>query len=336
MNNNNNLICFRCPPIQDERIKPICDEINSWVRSAALSKLVEEFGSKLPDELGLEKLVEWLLNFSDRWDYRKLQQEAAAKDIGEGARWLVNSSQITSQQKALIEDSAKTLGLIGINLPAEQSYDFVLVLGGARLSCYHRTHLAAEIIQQLKTQPKAVVLLGSARPVSESERDATNTYAPDAATEFDLMNAGADAFFQSEGIYEEENYDDPENQNSSWKVRSNNISGHSYPLISLSAPSSDPEKRRANSADTYEFFFSKFNVAPGSSLLLVTSAIYVPYQQLEALRTLAIPHDITIETVGFPAEWGGKLQGMAEPTNYLQEIRSTIQSAYRFIQAFSR
>jgi hypothetical protein len=333
---NSNAINLKCPPVQNDRISLIYDAIDTWVRSSALSRLVEEFGAKIPDELAVETLVEWLLNFSERWDFRKLQQEATANDIGEGARWLLNSSQVAPQQKSLIEESAKILGLIGVDEPAEDSYDYVLILGGAKLSCTLRPRLAAKLIQQRQIQPKAVVLLGSARPVSASERDATNTYAPNAKTEYDLMNAGAAAYFQLDANHSEDKYDAPDNPNCSWKIRTSSVSECSYPLISISAPSSEPEKRRANSADTYEFFFSKFSVGPNSSLLLVTSAIYVPYQQLEALRTLALPHNVMIETVGFPAEWGGQLQGMAEPMNYLQEIRSTIQSADRFIKAFPR
>jgi len=81
---------------------------------------------------------------------------------------------------------------------------------------------------------------------------------------------------------------------------------------------------------------SHVQVPPGSSLLLITSQIYVPYQQLEALRIVALKHNVVIETVGFPLEWSGNLQGMTGPNNYLQEIRSTIQSANRFFSVFPK
>lgn len=68
--------------------------------------------------------------------------------------------------------------------------------------------------------------------------------------------------------------------------------------------------------------------------MLVTSQIYVPYQQLEAIRTWAIPNNVYIETVGFPAEWNDtKQQGMMMAANYLQEIRSTIQAANRYLDS---
>ncbi len=329
-------IYLKCPPTGVNRVSSVLEIIESWARSSALSKLIECFGAMVPRESDLETLVAWLLNFSEQWDFRRSQQKTATKDIGEGARWLLNNSQLTKRQQDIIEESSKILGLIGVSEPKENSYDYVLVLGGARLSCLLRSRLAAKLMQERNLRPKAVVLLASSRPVADSERDATNTYAPGSMSEFDLMNAGAETSFQIGKDFTEERFDDPTNVNKSWVIRKYNVTAKLPPVISISAPSSEPDKRRANSADTYEFFFSRFNISIGSSLLLVTSQIYVPYQQLEAIRTLSLPHNVIVETIGFPVEWSGKLQGMAGPTNYLQEIRSTIQSADRFIKSFSQ
>ena len=297
---------------------------------------MEGFDSSVPPDLDVEALVAWLLTFSERWDFRRLQRGTAARDTGERARWLVDGSHVTPRQQVLIEESSRALGLIGVSKPLGSSFDYVLVLGGARLSCLLRPRLAAEIIKSCGIRPQTVVLLASARPVSESERSATDTYAPDAATEFDLINAGAEASFQMAADFAEERHDDPQSTNSSWAVRRYRVANGVPPIVSVSAPSSDPDNRRANSADTYEFFLSKLRVPPGSSLLLVTSEIYVPYQQLEAIRTLALPHGVIVETIGFPPAWAGGLQGMAGPANYLQEIRSTIQSAQRFLDSYPR
>lgn len=331
-----NGLYLQCPPIGEDRVSLVYERIDSWARSNALSRLVKEFGSDIPSALDTKALIEWLLDFSERWDFRKMQREAATKDTGEAARWLLDDSKVTPEQKDTIEESAKALGLIGVNEPIEDSYDYVLILGGARLSCLLRPKLAAYIVQDKRMEPKAVVALGSARPVSDSERDATDSYAQGAATEYDLINKGCEAFFKLETDYTEDHFDSPDNPNSSWKIRNYKVAEASYPLVSMSAPSLEPDKRRANSADTYVFCFSKLNIEPGASLLLVTSEIYVPFQQLEAVRTLALPRGIRVETVGFPASWGGTVQGMSGPTNYLQEIRSAIQSADRFVCANPR
>jgi hypothetical protein len=186
-----------------------------------------------------------------------------------------------------------------------------------------------QTIKNAESVPKAVVLLASMRPIGDAEREATNTYAADAETEFDLFVAAAHQEFNLDKNFNEERHDDIENSNKSWIVRKYAADG--YDVFIIAAPSSDPEKRRANSADTYEFFFNKFQAPEGASILLTTSQIYVPYQHLEAVRTIAIPHKVYLDTIGFVPEWGGTLQGMNEPSNYLQEIRSTIQAIDRFL-----
>lgn len=327
---------FICPEVGVDRVGRIHELIDRWIRSEPLADLVKEFDGSVPSNAPYEDLVAWLLQFSERWDYRRLQQQAAAKDVGESARWLVNAADIPSDQRARILHAARALGLTGSDTPVGRGYDYLLVLGGARLSCLLRPRLAAHLVEQAELRPKVVAFLGSARPIAQSERDATDTYALGANTEYELINRGGEiAFGMSAAKFSEERSEDATNQNRSWAIRRYET-GRPYELVSVSAPSSEPDKRRANSVDTYEFFLSQFQVQPGGSLLLVTSEIYVPYQQLEALRTVAIPHEVVIDTVGFPAEWGGALQGMVEPTNYLQEVRSTIQSADRFIKALPR
>ena len=325
---------LECPPPGEDRVKHMYESIDRWLRSAALSTLVRSFDSEVPAHLNTVDLAAWLLDFSERWDFRKMQQQAMAKDTGEASRWLVDDASINEAQREVIIQSARELGLIGIETPSKNVYDHLWVLGGARLSCLLRPRLAAQLIAERGFQCKTIALLASARPVSETERVATDTYAPDAETEFDLINRGAEREFRLEPRFTEGRNDDPTHPNKSWVIRRYTEVGNLPPVVSLSAPSSTPEIRRANSVDTYNFFFQHFPAPAGSSLLLITSQIYVPYQQLEALRTVALAHDVIIETIGFPLEWNGDLQGMTNPSNYLQEIRSTIQSANRFFQAF--
>lgn len=329
-----NIFYLACPALGTDRIASMYNTINQWISSEALSELVNCFNDKIPNKLSITEKSSWLLDFSDRWDFRKLQQQAMAKDINEGARWLVDSSSLSDVQILEVEKAKKCLGLIGVERPTQKHYDYILVLGGAKLSCLLRPRLAADVLSEIKIHPRIVAMLAAFRPVAESEKIVTNSYAPHAKTEFDLINAGAEASFPILKEYSEDKFVDDEHPNKSWIIRRYAAHDDAPHIISLAAPSSEPNKRRANSADTYEFFFSKFSVPEGASLLLITSQIYVPYQQMEAIRTVAIPHNVSIETVGFPSDWGGSAQGMNEPTNYLQEIRSTIQSINRFISAY--
>lgn len=327
---------LECPPLDNDRVRRMYETLDEWLRSPALASLIRSFGSEIPSHLATVDLAAWLLDFSERWDFRRLQQGTLAKDTGERSRWLITDSSLTESQRSIVNEAARELGLIGIEIPSKYAYDFVWVLGGARLSCLLRPRFAAYLVNEHALQCGAIALLASGRPISSTEREATDTYAPEAETEFDLINRGVEIAFGMPPSFTEERHDDAKNLNQSWIIRRYDKTDRVPPILSMSAPSSEPETRRANSADTYEFFFDKIQAPPGASLLLITSQIYVPYQQLEAIRTVALRHNVVIETVGFPREWSGDLQGMTEPGNYLQEIRSTIQSANRFFGAFPR
>ena len=322
-------LVLSCPAVNSERIVKAKESIKQWLRTPILRELVKAFESDLPLNYGTNELSKWLLDFSDCWDFRGKQKQAFDNKIGEGARWLLSDADLSEEQKSLALTAALELGLRNNTVPTINNFDYVWVLGGAKLSCLLRSRLAVDAIKGMERAPRAVVLLASMRPIGDAEREATNTYAPEAETEFDLFVAAAQQEFDINKDFTEERHDDSENANNSWIVRK--YSAREYDVYIIAAPSSDPQKRRANSADTYEFFFNRFQAPEGSSILLSTSQIYVPYQHLEAVRTIAIPHKIYLDTIGFPAEWGGDLQGMNEPSNYLQEIRSTIQAIDRFL-----
>jgi hypothetical protein len=332
---NTNFI-LQCPDVGVNRVRIIKERIYRWLTAPALIALTKSFDGTPPDTNDLNALGQWYLNFSERWDFRKQQQAAFDNKVGEGARWLLNSDSIGESQLRLISDATAALGLTGNSEPLRDEYDYALVLGGAKLSNLLRSRLAKVAIGKLKKNPIGVVLLGSARPIGDGEREATNTYAVNANTEFDLFLSAARAEFKIRETYTEDKYEDAANPNNNWIVREYELAseGAAYKVIILAAPSSDPEKRRANSADTYEFFLKKYGVSRGAKLLLATSQIYVPYQHMEAVRSIALPNDVILDTIGFPPEWGGILQGMNEPTNYLQETRSTIQSISRFMNAY--
>jgi len=317
-----------CPPVGGDRIGKINNAIEEWLSNPELHRLVEVFGGKIPSKNKLDDYAKWFLEFSNCWDFRANQKQAYDAKVGEGVRWMVKSENLTELQKNAALKAASSLGLRGIESPAFNSYDYIWVLGGARMSCLLRTRKALKTVNQMESAPKSLIMLASMRPIGDSEREATNTYAPKAETEFDLFVAAFEKE-QSCCTSTEERYDDTNNPNSSWIVRKYPIEGSD--AIIIAAPSSEPNVRRANSADTYQFFFEQFKPKQGASILLVTSQIYVPYQHMEAIRTIAIPYDIYLDTIGFPLEWNGTLQGMNEPSNYLQEIRSTIQSFGRFL-----
>ena len=326
---------FRCGKNNLETRNVVEEEIIRWITSPELTKIVEAFGGNIPSGITHIELARWLLDFSDVWDYRRRQQEAKDTKTGEAARWLINNDTVTEEQERVVFENIVKLGLREPSDPILKQYDYIVALGGARMSCLFRPQFSCDILRRKGYSPKAVVMLSGMRPISDSERTATDTYAPGAETEFDLINAGAEKVFELEKEYMEERYHNP-NPNCSWAIRRYGSGQYPYPVISVSGPSSQPEVRRANSADTFRFFAQKQQISPESRVLLVTSQIYVPYQQLEAIRTWAIPNNVYVETVGFPPAWNDtKQQGMMTSANYLQEIRSTIQAVNRYLDSIN-
>ncbi|MDR0288183.1 MAG: hypothetical protein LBI03_10840, partial [Clostridiales bacterium] len=307
-------IYFECTEDKKFREQIVLQKIDEWIHSDALGDIIKSFGKNIPKSNNLKNSIEWLLKFSDEWDYRRKQQDAKDDKTNEAARWLVNDNEITQKQKAAVLGGIEKLGFVGVDTPCRRNYNYIVALGGARLSCLLRPRYAYEIMKKYFIAPKAIIMLSGFRPIADSEREATDTYAKNAETEFDLICRGAEQCF---GIsaYEEERHDDI-NINSSWAMRTYK---NNPPVIVIAAPSTAPDKRRANTSDTYKFFFEKYQVAECAKLLFITSQIYVPYQQLEAVRTLAIPNNIFVETIGFPNSWSGNLQGMQQSSSYLQE-----------------
>jgi hypothetical protein len=307
--------------------------IRHWIELPVFQSLIRSFNWQDMTEASLNERIDRLVDMSAEWDFRR--RTAKTESMGtsnEATRWTSHGELLTEVQTQAAKLAADELGLSKSSFPNCKSYQSALILGGARLSCLLRTTWGAQVLED-GVSVENIVMLGSERPISDSERDATNTYAPDARTEFDLfVDAGREVFQYDKSSYEGERHDD-ESPNLSWEVRRYPWKKQNQVLI-ISAPSDDPQNRRANSADTYKFYIEKEHLSAGDRLLLVSSPIYVPYQQLEAIRVITIPLGIHVETIGFPPDWRAELQGMQGAQHYLQEMRSFLQSSQRFLSAY--
>lgn len=297
-----------CPPVGPARERLVALRVHEWLAHGQLQKLVRHWGGNPPAGASVKALLDYLVPFSEAWDYRAMARRRSAanpssQDSAGASRWEVTDDPLVHANRRLVLSAARALGLARVRLPRRRVFDYVLILGGARLSNLYRLRRAKELLERGIVDAGSIALLGSQRSVMPTERDATDTYAPDARTELDLLLKAAEL----------------------------ELAGSSVTVHTLAAPSPEPGKRRATSADSYRFFHERLQPPPGASCLLVTSQIYVPYQHLEAVRMLALPHELELETIGFPVRWGGSLQGLRAPANYLQEIRSMIQASDRLV-----
>lgn len=297
----------------------VLGKIKEWISHPQFVSLLKKNGYEVEDSLPLEEKIRRLIDFSDQWDFRGMQNRT---------RWEVADQSMDKETEAMIYQTARTQELMGCQIPQKKEYDYGLVLGGARMSCLFRMKYAKKVCEDYGLKVGNIAGLAGMRPVMDTERTATDTYAPDAQTEFDLMRAAMyQVYEQPEVICRKQEI--LENLNASWSVEEYQMGQQKISL--LAAPSGEPQKRRTNTADTFSFFVDEKEVGRGKKLLLITSQIYVPYQQLEAVRMLGIPFDHSVETIGFPGEWSAGLQGLQKPENYLQEMRSVLQAAGRIL-----
>lgn len=289
--------------------------IDDLVSNPELRSLAELYGLDGAGTDNYESLDQLKKLSNENWDFRngKERQEAAETSFNE------------EETKSII-DAANALGMIDSSSPQRDSYDFCTVLGGANRAPLLRVQYAREQIDNNGVKVPYIILLGSSRPLSDLEREKTSDYAPGAQDEFDLMNGAVETVFgvvsDDEETIDLQNSSPKATDRDRWRVRYYEASDGTK-ILSVSAPQIEGEKR-VNTADTYRFMHDIVGseMLQGSSILVVTSAIFVPFQHADALRLLGVPAKAQVETIGYDANYGG--QPEREPQALLQEINSTL------------
>lgn len=301
--------------------------IASWIDSEALAALVAEFGA-LPGDWARRDLgsrLVWLDEFSDRWDFRRGAERNMAVD-----------AEFEGERAELIVAAAEALGLTGVAPPATTSYDHVLILGGLVRACLARPLHAARLIGEGKVVSRSVTALGGYRPLGGDELELAKLVDDQPADEFEAMDAGVRHAFGVESPVDERG-EASEIVGAAWRVRTYR-GADDLPINVIAAPSTEPGKRRANTPDTYEWFAAEFaHLRQGERLLIITTAIYVPFQHANALRLFALPFGVEVDTVGMrPGDLDPRLSQDFRPHNYLQEVRSTIRALRDLHEALAR
>ncbi len=293
------------------------DAVDAWVGGTACEELIGMFGgpSRPPGQRLLSRLVA-LDEFSDRWDFR-----------GGRERNLADSSHFAEEHEEIILDAARALGLVESPPPRFAEYDHMVVLGGLVRACVLRPRLAHSLIAD-GLQVSTLTGVGAFRPLGGNEWDLAKASGIDGIqNEFEAMEAGFRNAFAPTTLVRESGESFPDDPNLSWLNRVYETDVGVEASI-VAAPSSDPT-RRANTPDAYRYWAEALeHLAPGQTVLLVTSAIYVPFQHVHAIRMLGLPYGAIVDTVGVDARQAREpeLQQTFTASQYLQEIRSTIRS----------
>jgi hypothetical protein len=297
-----------------ERITP---DVEAWVSSTPLRGLVRQFGGDWPAG-DLAEALRFLDDFSARhWDFRGGRERPDARE-----------PNLDPATAALVLDAAAALGLVHPVPPARSAYAHLVVLGGLAHACVRRVGYAARLLRAGLTVRGEVAVLGSFRPLSEWERATlADAGLPADETEVDVLDTAVRQAFEVAAPAEQAGVD-AGHPHHSWSSRTYRPAGLP-PVRVLAAPSSEPDRRRAHTADTQRFWAGHVRLAAGDEVLTVTAPIYVPFQHSDALRTLALPYGCDIETVGVDptvADATALPEQTLTPGRYLQEIRSAIRS----------
>jgi hypothetical protein len=304
-------------------------DLNAWLASQPVSALVEAFAADDDDRLfhadlaaakgSVTERLTRLDAFTDRWDTRQGRERNQAAELA-----------LTIGQENLVFAAADALGMRGGARLRFTHYDHVLVLGGLIRACLVRTAYAAHLIDTGAITAASVTALGGHRPfVGDEFEVAAEAGVPELAEEYEAMDYGARRAF---GLADPTSVEGEESPlpGGTWGVRHYETAAGT-PVQVVAAPSSQPETRRADTPDSYDFFAKHVaTLQGGERLLMVTTPIYVPAQHAAAVRMLALPYGVEVDTVGNePGVIPGAPAQQFTATKYLLEVRSTVRSLRR-------
>jgi hypothetical protein len=303
-------------------VATVQDAVHDWVTNPAFTALVAAYDGP-PVQADLSVYLEALEHFSVVWDFR-----------GGKERNFARAADVRQKRQEQILDAARILGLRGgFTRPRSGEYDHCLILGGMIGACMTRPAWAAELVRT-GVRFDDITALGGFRKISGDEPGlAAEAGLGDVTDEFHAMEAGLRRAFAVAGDPVVDGRYDPMDPNSSWAVHRFRVDD--LPLSVVAAPSTEPQTRRANTADSYAWWATNIaSLAAGHRILLVTSTIYVPFQHADAVRMLAAIYGCAVETVGVPDQWAAVTpRQQFSAANYLQELRSAIRSMRMLVES---
>lgn len=209
---------------------------------------------------------------------------------------------LLANKKELIYHSLYELGLIDNNKLLFDSYDYILILGGANDINRGRTIRAKEIVDELIARgrkPRLIAGLSTNRHLDKSEHQFTDKYAYGIEYEFDIMSKCIEnELFITNGIMAdqivcmEQNKVDP---TFSSKIIEFSEEYCGCKVKNYCAPKRRSDVIRADSADCLEFFLCNCEVPEDSNVLLITSNFCCGSS---FAAEIGIEHEINLDIVG--------------------------------------
>lgn len=309
--------------------------VGAWVRSWAMRDLAELSGWRWPGIGSDRELAHALVALSTDWDFRGRAAAAARTGFVERSSMPAAAPLVLSGREAdpdRVVAAARALRLVDSRLQPEFVPTRVVVLSGTARANVNRTHFAADVLSKGGYRPAAVVGLTAHRELGEAERASCRELGmqPTDSEWTTLRDALVDAFGLDGGELVTESAPDAGSWVQRFK-RSATLRWTSGPtpvelLVVPASTTNDESPRPATTADQIRWWAAApSGPTPADAVLLVTTQIYVPYQQLVAAQVLrtAAP-GCRLLTVGVDAATAVVPTRAFTAQDYLQEVRSAL------------
>lgn len=301
--------------------------LRGWATSEPVRALAVASGWGWPAEGDTLALLGRLAELSADWDFRQNRE----RNLIESAPAEVNGREMPD---TLVLAASRALGLVDAVAVTGRKFTHVVVLSGLVSACVNRTHRAAELIRGgLATD--AVVVLGGHRVLGGAElRQAADAGLGELTDEADVIVAATRKAFGLGRPQSGEETQPPADPSQPAAFHAASAHYHWPSVEVLIAPSGEPGRRRANTADQLRHWARLANIGSYHDVLIVTTQIYVPYQHMETPRTLGLERGCGVYSCGVDAatsllprsrSFGGR--------DYLQEIRSALSAALALLQS---
>lgn len=284
------------------------DAALNWLTSEALAAVAMSLGGPLiravPQDLAA--FLRWSAGILD--NRRGTERHQAVR------------TRFPPGEAAALIDGAGRLGMLRTASPALLSYDATVILGGTVTGNLLRVSLAADLKREGVT-PGQIVALAAHRPLTATEIAAA-VHPVEETTEWQhLFGVVCDAFGAAPARAQGDRRQDFQ---TAIDLSADMPGGP--PLRLLAAPTSDPA-RRANTADAVMFLAQRIPAGQRRRLLVITSAIYVPYQFLVVAPGLLANGPSYVEMIGTPTATDGDPNLTAQRIG--QEIHAAVSAAAR-------
>ena len=253
------MIRFSLPEGQsaEEQIRSLRKQARDFLSCEALLKLYD----LLDTDAG---------HFSDAYDQRK-QAQGQVKEVQD-----IRECRDLEPLREPLYLLFKELGFFTITEPLRGDADSILVPGAAYGSCFSRTEKAASLVTE---KTRAFTGLSCFRPINPTERKGSKT-ACDAETEFGVMTRAFQKYLKLSCDFEDEFHGD-RNLNRISCIRTFPTEHEAFRCRIFAAPSSAPDQRRADTADSFLYYLREARPKDNTSFLAVTDNIYCNRQLLQ-------------------------------------------------------